>query len=108
MYGPSKDRSAKGLVKLVTNSLEDVNISLDGLVSQCYDGASVMSGECGGFQALLNIHCDRFIVYIHCFCHRLHLAIECIFETIEEVLKYFITYLKSIHVFQGNPYTGIV
>ena len=95
---PSKDRSSKGLVKLVTNSLEDVNISLDGLVSQYYDGASVMSGECGGFQALLNIHCDRFIVYIHCFRHRLHLAIECIFETIEEVSKYFIT-VSSLYTF---------
>ena len=60
---PSEDHSAKGLVELVTKSLDDVNISLDGLVRQCYDGASVMSGELGGFQALINIHCDRFIVY---------------------------------------------
>ena len=101
---PSTDRSAKGLLGLVSNSLDDVGISLEGLVSQCYDGASVMSGEQGGFQALLNIHCGRFVVYVHCFCHRLHLSVECIFDNIQVVSNYFTsisslyTFFKKIHI----------
>ena len=85
------DRSAKGLFELVKRSLEELKISLDGLASQSYDGASVMSGEHGGLQALINEFCVRFIVYIHCFCHRLHSALAVILETIEEVKKYFST-----------------
>ena len=57
----AEDRSAMALCELVTKSLKDLNISLDGLVSQCYDGASVMSGEHGGFQTLLSEHCNRFM-----------------------------------------------
>lgn len=82
----STDCSAKGQLGQVTSSLNDVGILLEGLASQGYDGASVMSGEQGGFQALLNIHCGRFVVYIHCFCHRLHLSVECIF------------YFKPVHL----------
>ena len=87
----SEDRCANALLELVSRSLKQVNVSLDGLVSQCYDGASVMSGEDGGLQALLSDFCKRFIVYIHCFCHRLHLAVESILENIEDVSQYFST-----------------
>ena len=83
----SADRSAKALCDLVTRSLKNLEISLDRLVSQCYDGASVMPGEHGGLQAF----CKRFIVYIHCFCHKLHLAVVAILENIDEVSQNFST-----------------
>lgn len=71
----AKDRSAQGLMALMTKCLNDMEISLDGTVSQCYDGASVMSGHRGGLQKLLSEKCGRNIIYVHCFCHRLHLVV---------------------------------
>ena len=41
------------------------------LVSNTFDGASVMSGEKGGLQKLVQEHCGRSIPYIHCLNHRL-------------------------------------
>ena len=44
----AEDRSGKGLVDIATTTLEDEReISMDGLVSNTFDGASVMSGTKG-------------------------------------------------------------
>ena len=54
------DRSANGLFALVKRALNDLEISMnDGLVCQCYDAASVMSGERGGLQTLISNCCNR-------------------------------------------------
>ena len=41
------DRSAKGLLELLMSSLTAEGITCDGIASQCYDEANVMSGERG-------------------------------------------------------------
>ena len=69
-------RSAEGIFNYVKKTLDDSTISFDGMVSQAFDGASVMSGEKGGLQTLISKYCGRNVVYIHCFCHRLHLSIK--------------------------------
>ena len=51
------DKPVLGHLKLLELSLEEMNISLDGVVSQTYDGASVMSGHIGGEQKLLRDLC---------------------------------------------------
>ena len=85
------DRSAQGVFALVKCSLDELEISLNGLVSQCYDGISVMYGERAGLQKLISDFCKRSIVYIHCFCHRLHLVFVVVLEDIQQVKKYFPT-----------------
>lgn len=46
------------------------------LISQCYDGANVMSGHKGGVQTIIIQRAlDRPIPYLHCFNHRLHLVV---------------------------------
>ena len=80
------DRSANGLFALVKRALIDLEITMnDGLVSQCYDAASVMSGEHDSLQTLISNFCNRCIIYIHCFCHRLALALKVILEDVEQV-----------------------
>lgn len=73
---PAQDRTAEGLMKILTNVFEDYDISFDGLASDCFDGASVNSGWKGGIQAILTKKCGRFILYIHCINHRLHLVVK--------------------------------
>lgn len=50
----------------ILQHLSESGYSADNIMSQCYDGASVMSGVRGGVQALLQQRLGRHIPYIHC------------------------------------------
>ena len=41
---------AEGLTKYILDTLKDYHLDLQSIVSQGYDGASVMSGRCAGVQ----------------------------------------------------------
>ena len=60
-------RSAREIFEFIKETLDNSKISLDGMVSQSFDGANVMSGERGGLQAIICEFCNRKVVYIHCF-----------------------------------------
>ena len=76
------NRTAQGLMDLLTSSLAGLGIPLDGVVSQCYDGASVMSGQRGGLQKLLSVKCEQ--PFIHCFCHLVVMEIINIIPIVSE------------------------
>ena len=50
---PAYDRSADGLLKILTKTLDKHDIKLDGAASDCFDGASVNSGWKSKFKLLL-------------------------------------------------------
>ena len=66
-----------------------VNLKPANILSQCYDGASVMSGKHGGVQKKLQEKIGKHIPYVHCFSHQLHLVVVHCMEKIDEVRKYF-------------------
>ena len=92
----ANDRSAQGLLALMTSCLNDMDIPLDGAVAQCYDGASVMSGHRGGLQKFLSEKSGRNIIYVHCFCHRLHLVVRDIIDTVMLVSEHY-SLLSSLY-----------
>ena len=59
------------------------------MLSQCYDGASVMAGHKGGVQALIQQETGRNIPYVHCFNHRLHLVVVDAISAVKELSIYF-------------------
>ena len=67
---PAFDRSAAGLMEILTEMLEEFGISLDSLASDCFDGASVNSGWKNGIQANLTSKCGRFMLYVQCPLHQ--------------------------------------
>lgn len=68
------------------------------MLSQCYDGASVMSGKRGGVTATIQNRLNKVIPYVHCFNHRLHLiAVKVISEV--GTLKQFFDVCISLHEF---------
>lgn len=69
------DLSAQGISNIIIDSLKAYQVDTEKLLSQCYDGAFVMSGEFGGVQTLLQEKFERRIPYVHCFSHRLHLVV---------------------------------
>lgn len=84
-----QDRSAAGILSFIENTLKTSQISIGGIVSQSYDGASVMSGEHSGLQARMNDLCERNILYIHCFLHKISLVVVSVMKNIEELEQYF-------------------
>ncbi|KAJ4949032.1 hypothetical protein JOQ06_020551 [Pogonophryne albipinna] len=55
----SKTCDAKSLTELVLSKLRDIGLCTDKVLSQCYDGANVMSGVHGGMQKILQEELKR-------------------------------------------------
>ncbi|KAG2466055.1 ZP3 protein, partial [Polypterus senegalus] len=81
----------------------DAGYSADSILSQCYDGASVMSGVRGGVQALLQKRLDRYVPYIHCYNHQLHLVLEQDMQS-EPCEKRFFSLSSSVYNFVHHHY----
>jgi hypothetical protein len=62
----------KALVEFLKNR---VGLNLNNIRGQGYDGASNMSGHTGGLQARMKYD-HKYAHYVHCFGHKLNLAID--------------------------------
>ncbi|XP_042387406.1 uncharacterized protein LOC121979484 [Zingiber officinale] len=68
------DTAALTLKDAIYSSLAHYNLDVQNIRGQGYDGASNMRGEFNGLQALIIKDC-RSAYYVHCFAHRLQLAL---------------------------------
>ena len=99
-YVAAKELNAQSLVGYITGFLQKVNISLKYCVCQCYDGASVMSGECAGVQARIKEIAPQ-ATYVHCYAHRLNLVlVDCVKGT--RVAQDFFALLEALYVFLSH------
>ncbi len=87
---------AEYLSDLILQTLKNHNVKFDNMLSQCYDGASVMSGNKGGIRALIQKKLKRKIPYLHCFNHQLHLIVIALISAIFYVRQFF-DYCRLIH-----------
>ena len=71
------DVYAKSLTQLLLGELQNQRLDPAYILSQCYDGSSVMSGAKGGVQKILHDTLNRKIPYVHCYNHQLHLVSIC-------------------------------
>ena len=69
-----KNTSAITLKNAISVILARFNLPIQNMRGQGYDGASNMCGEWNGLQALFLKKC-LFAYYVHCFAHRLQLAL---------------------------------
>ena len=70
----------------------------DHIISQCYDGAFVMSRVRGGVQAVLQKKIARDVPYIHCYNRQLHLAVVHAMQA-ESYAKTFLELSGALHSF---------
>ena len=84
----SNDIPAVNIAKVTEKILEEYNIKYK-LISQCYDGAPVMSGFKNGVNCLLNEK-FHFAIYIHCFADKINLFIGNLIKNNEECNNFFI------------------
>ena len=84
----SSDLSAEGISNSILLILEQLELDPDKCVGFGFDGASVMSGNRGGVQAILRRTYTR-ASYVHCHSHRLNLVLQHV-ATKDEDLKVFL------------------
>ena len=65
--------TADALYKLILDTMLRLNLPIEMLRGQCYDGASNMSGRYNGVQKLIKQRQPK-AVYIHCAAHHMNLA----------------------------------
>ena len=68
------DLTTQYLAKFIMAKMADLEVNPEHLVSQCYDGASVMSGSNAGVHKFIKESSPQ-VVYIHCCAHRLNLVL---------------------------------
>ncbi|CAF3185474.1 unnamed protein product, partial [Rotaria sp. Silwood2] len=66
---------AQTLTNEIVKFLSSLNINLKDCIALCFDGASVMSGNNAGIQALLRQQYIPNAIYVHCYAHKLNLVI---------------------------------
>ncbi|CAH1104523.1 unnamed protein product [Psylliodes chrysocephalus] len=93
--------NAQTFTKLTLDILNKNKIDPAHIISQCYDGASVMSGRKGGVAALIEKSVGRCVPYVHCFNHRLHLVVVRVVTEIP-ILKHFFDQAILLHKFFGH------
>ena len=70
--------NAEGLSDYIIGTLKEYDLDPALIVSQGYDGASVMSGSCSGVQQRIKMIAPN-ATYVHCYAHCLNLAlVDCV------------------------------
>lgn len=95
-YDVSSDRNAKAITSVVMRAIANYSPA-NKLICQTYDGASCMSGQHGGVQALVKAHCPSAL-FIHCYAHKLNLVLAQGTNNIQAA-KLFFAGLDAFHSF---------
>ena len=89
---------AKAITNVILAELTQAGLISSKILSQVYDGASVMVGHCGGVQRLLQERENRTILYVHCQDHQLHLVVTHAMS-IEQAINEFLHVSGSLYDF---------
>ena len=80
--------NAERLTEYIVDTRKKHQLELTQIVSQAYDGASVMSGRCSGVQARLKAFAPN-AVYIHCYARILNLVLVDSVKAIPDATRVF-------------------
>ena len=92
---------AKTMTSLTLDILRNIGLDSKRSLSQCYDGASVMSGKKGGVETLIQEELKRKVPYVHCCNNRLHLVIMRLIAEVSE-LRLFFDQCRILHLFLNH------
>ena len=91
---------AQGLSTYILDTLKHFGLDSTCIVSQGYDGASVMSGKCSGVQQRIKEVAPQAI-YVHCYAHCLNLALVDTTRSITEASDFF-ALMQTLYVFMSS------
>ena len=96
-YVQATSLTAESLAAYLVDTLRECQLDPESIVSQGYDGASVMSGRCSGVQQRLREFAPHAI-YIHCYAHTLNLVLVDCAKVVQSVREFFCL-LEQLYVF---------
>ena len=95
--------SAFCLYDVIIAKLNDLSLSLNHLIGQCFDGASNMAGQYNGVQARLKEVCVKKPIYVHCWTRVLNLTANDIVKLVPQCNKVFDSSQKLYVHIEGLP-----
>ncbi|KAK1358590.1 putative transcription factor and/or regulators TTF-type(Zn) family [Heracleum sosnowskyi] len=95
------DTTSLTLKKELSDVLTQNNLSIQNMRGQGYDGASNMRGAFNGLQALFHRDCP-YAYYVHCFAHRLQLALVGAAEKQDYVWEFFSMLANVVNIVSGS------
>jgi hypothetical protein len=96
-----KDTTALTLKNEICSVLSRYDLPIENIRGQGYDGASNMRGEWNGLQALFLRECP-YAYYVHCFAHKLQLALVAASREAKSVHQFFIHLTSIINIVVGS------
>lgn len=99
-YVKAESFNAESLSAYIIKTLQKYKLDPSSLVSQGYDGASVMSGSCTGVQQRIKAHAPNAI-YIHCYAHCLNLALVDCVRNVQDACEFF-ALMELLYVFMSS------
>ena len=97
---------ASSLTEYILDTLRKYQLNLESIVSQGYDGASVMSGRYSGVQQRI-MEVVPQAIYIHCFAHILNLVLVDCSKNVSYAAEFF-AILQSLYVFVSSSKAHVV
>ena len=99
---PLGELDAQSMATKILSVFETSGFHVNRIISQCYDGASIVSGVCGGVQELIQHRLKKVIPCIHCLDHQLHLvvvhALEVVVRALEVVVRALEVVVRALEV----------
>ncbi|KAL6561484.1 hypothetical protein OROMI_017085 [Orobanche minor] len=96
------DTSASTLKKAICDVLGQYNLHISDMRGQGYDGASNMRGSWNGLQALF-LRDSPSAYYVHCFAHRLQLALVAAAESEVSIWLFFSKLNSIVNLIRSSP-----
>lgn len=105
-YVQATSLNAESLSLYIKEQLIHYGLDPNNIVSQGYDGASVMSGSCSGVQVRIKevAPCAH---YIHCYAYNLNLVLVDTVKSVPDAMEFF-TLLEHIYVFMSASKAHVV
>ena len=92
--------TSEALFTIVSTALQELDIDVNNLRGQCYDGASNVSGVRSGLQARMKTLAPSAI-FVHCYAHILNLVIVDAMSA-NKIARNFFGTMQNLYVFIGN------
>ena len=92
--------NAEAIFLYIMRALREMDVDISNCISQCYDGASVMSGHLSGVRARVADE-NPSAIYIHCNAHQLNLVLVDSCRKVNHAAVFF-SLLETVYVFMSS------
>ena len=82
--------------------MNDLQLELQNIVGECFDGASNMSGVNKGLSARMKV-LSPLAIYVHCYGHLLNLALQDTLTTVEPLRNTLGTIQSLYNFLEASP-----